>query len=302
MLTDTRAATKKKLRAAAGAQISLFSMPAKGNIFQDVEIKSSLTPSGVCLLSAVPTHQQQQQQQSNNNNALTTSPPGPSAPSVGAPVAIQQLQMQQQQQQQQLQTRRDVDILEQEIKENLKLGPMGFKAAAARRQKHHAHRSSPYAVPPSSRVGGVPGTMLTCDNNSSSSSNNSSRTSAERQSQLRKWNHQRRRYPSTCKSGADNSDSCTLDDPFQMLQELLTDGTLIKEAVRRLEYAAAAAAAAAAPRSAAAATSAIFGSSGGGGGGNNNKNRSFYDSDDECSSRTPPAYPDMLVEVGGGIM
>ena len=59
------------------------------------------------------------------------------------------------------------------------------------------------------------------------------------QSQLRKWNHQRRRYPSTCipgGGGAGGGDKTTdLDDPFAMLQELITDGSLIKEAVRRLQ-------------------------------------------------------------------
>ena len=59
------------------------------------------------------------------------------------------------------------------------------------------------------------------------------------QSQLRKWNHQRRRYPSTCIPGgvgAGAADKTTdLDDPFAMLQELITDGSLIKEAVRRLQ-------------------------------------------------------------------
>ena len=56
------------------------------------------------------------------------------------------------------------------------------------------------------------------------------------QSQLRKWNHQRRRYPSTCIPGGAGDKSVTdLDDPFAMLQELITDGSLIKEAVRRLQ-------------------------------------------------------------------
>ena len=232
-------------------------MPAKGNLFQDVDITTTFTPSGACLLSAVPIqqqHQAQQQQQQQQQQQLPQQLPQHLPQSGGAAAAAQ----------------KDVDHLVQEIKENLKLGPMGLKAAAAasaaRRQK--AYRASPYSVPPSSRVGGA---MLNhCD----------SRTAAERQSQLRKWNHQRRRYPSTCKSGASDD---TLDDPFEMLQELITDGSLIKEAVRRLQLGLT-------PKYAAPTSSA---------GGNNNKNRSFYDSDEEC--RTPPAYPDMLCEVGGGI-
>ena len=55
------------------------------------------------------------------------------------------------------------------------------------------------------------------------------------QSQLRKWNHQRRRYPSTCIPGGAADKTADLDDPFAMLQELITDGSLIKEAVRRLQ-------------------------------------------------------------------
>ena len=55
------------------------------------------------------------------------------------------------------------------------------------------------------------------------------------QIQLRKWNHQRRRYPSTCIPGGAADKTTDLDDPFAMLQELITDGSLIKEAVRRLQ-------------------------------------------------------------------
>ncbi|CAB4068299.1 FRAT2 [Lepeophtheirus salmonis] len=52
-------------------------------------------------------------------------------------------------------------------------------------------------------------------------------------SPLQKWRAanrpQRRRYPSTSAS------EFLVDDPFRMLQELISDGSLIKEAVRRLQ-------------------------------------------------------------------
>jgi len=61
------------------------------------------------------------------------------------------------------------------------------------------------------------------------------------------------------------------EDPFQMLQELITDGSLIKEAVRRLQkglYPAAAA---------------------------SNASKTFYDSEDDECGRTPP---NLCCEVG----
>ena len=84
-----------------------------------------------------------------------------------------------------------MDHLVQEIRENLQLGTSNnsenmknprtnssvFKMKTFRR--NHNKRSCPYGAPPSSRA---------CDTNCKSSPN----------SQLRKWNHQRRRYPSTC--------------------------------------------------------------------------------------------------------
>ncbi len=174
---------------------------------------------------------------------------------------------------------KEMDHLVQEIKENLKLGHHLYKPAAptssfsgplkaSRRSKAHA-RASPYAVPPSSRASG-------CDNNNGDRGGNAEGGPATGPSQLRRWNH-RRRYPSTCK--ADNEDVHP-SDPFAMLQELITDGSLIKEAVRRLQlgltpkYNAAAAAEDAAA---------------------SKQQRDFYDSDEDC--RTPPAYPDLVCGV-----
>ena len=130
----------------------------------------------------------------------------------------------------------NVDNLVIEIKENLKLGSPSSGSAGGGKVKTgkkkgsrgsfggSSVRSIPYQVPPSSRV--------PCDN-----------VDQKCQSQLRKWNHQRRRYPSTCMASTKGEDieaaaaaaSETADDPFKMLQELITDGSLIKEAVRRLQ-------------------------------------------------------------------
>lgn len=99
---------------------------------------------------------------------------------------------------------------------------------------------------------------------------------------LRKWTH-RRRYPSTCMNNAGSitgAGNATLksamakkaetDDPFEMLQELISDGSLIKEAVRRLQMGLA-------PKY-------------------SNK-RDYYDSDEDC--RTPTVYQDLCCEVAG---
>jgi len=166
----------------------------------------------------------------------------------------------------------NMDHLVQEIRENLKLG-VAISAASAdfssAREKssnpnfklkssfHHrrgVHRSSPYAVPPSSRA---------CDTTLSSSPKGAGAVS-----QLRKWNHQRRRYPSTCMNAEKVSSAAEQDpeDPFQMLQELITDGSLIKEAVKRLQK------------------GLIY---------QVEDNKTFYDSEDDLddASRTPPPLP-----------
>jgi len=158
-----------------------------------------------------------------------------------------------------------------------------FKLKSSFGRRGHHHRSSPYAVPPSSRA---------CDTTLGSS------PTSRGPSQLRKWNHQRRRYPSTCMSnnggtggpGSDrdngigknsNSDQDSENDPFQMLQELISDGSLIKEAVRRLQKG-------------------LYPTPPGGISPptptHNNANKTFYDSeDDEFVSRTPP---NLCCEVG----
>ena len=82
-----------------------------------------------------------------------------------------------------------IENLAQEVRESLQLGPPLLQAnAEANRnpifkmktiRKHK--RNCPYGAPPSSRAN--------CDSRNSP------------KSQLRKWNHQRRRYPSTCLPG-----------------------------------------------------------------------------------------------------
>lgn len=170
-----------------------------------------------------------------------------------------------------------MDHLVKEITENLKLGPAmheaihrgpsnSFKLKSSFRRGHGIHRSSPYAVPPSSRA---------CDTNLGSS------PTSRGASALRKWNHQRRRYPSTCMTnggGNKNEKSEEVEDPedpFQMLQELITDGSLIKEAVRRLQKGLYAAASQQPPPA--------------------TPNKTFYDSEDDECGRTPP---NLCCEVG----
>ena len=161
-----------------------------------------------------------------------------------------------------------MDHLVKEITENLKLGQdlAGHQRATALKVKNFRrgfHRSSPYAVPPSSRA---------CDTNLGSS------PTSRGPSQLRKWNHQRRRYPSTCMTNqgasggaSKDQDDQVVDDPFAMLQELITDGSLIKEAVRRLQKG-------------------LFVANA----------KTFYDSedDDECGRTPPNQYTDLCCEVG----
>jgi len=153
-------------------------------------------------------------------------------------------------------SRKDVDFLVQEIKENLKLGH-NLKSRSSALSHRASHRASPYPrVPNPSRQCDAGGPMAG----------------------LRKWTH-RRRYPSTCMNNAGGitaagksamAKKAETDDPFEMLQELISDGSLIKEAVRRLQMGLA-------PKY-------------------SNK-RDYYDSDEDC--RTPQVYQDLCCEVAG---
>jgi hypothetical protein len=154
-------------------------------------------------------------------------------------------------------TRKDVDFLVQEIKENLKLSH-GLKSRSTALSHRASHRASPYPR--------VPNPSRQCD----------SAAAVAAVSGLKRWNH-RRRYPSTCMNtgsasvpGKKSMAKADTDDPFEMLQELISDGSLIKEAVRRLQLG----------------LTPKF-----------STNREFYDSDEDC--RTPPAFPDICCEVAG---
>ena len=150
--------------------------------------------------------------------------------------------------------RKDVDCLVQEIKENLKLSH-GLKSRSTAVANRSSHRASPYPR--------VPNPTRQCDN----------ATAVAAVSGLKRWNH-RRRYPSTCMNTGSSSipgkklmSKTETDDPFEMLQELISDKSLIKEAVRRLQLG----------------LTPKF------------STREFYDSDEDC--RTPPAFSDLCCEV-----
>jgi len=80
----------------------------------------------------------------------------------------------------------------------------------------------------------------------------------------------RKRYPSMSANGKPKQ-QVELDDPLEMLHELISEGNLLKEAVRRLQL-----------------------------GLSPKIQRNFYDSDDDCRTPPPPLpnnYPD-LCEIG----
>jgi len=166
--------------------------------------------------------------------------------------------------------RKDVDHLVQNIKDNLKLnyeavsfekgGGGGGKSclpsldysnttvpalssSSSRKCKSflssaRSSRASPYSVP--IKVGGA--TKCDCEDG------------ARRAGAASSW-AARKRYPSM---SANNSQMHDLEDPLEMLHELISEGNLLKEAVRRLQL-----------------------------GLTPKIQRNFYDSDEDC--RTPPA-------------
>ena len=112
---------------------------------------------------------------------------------------------------------RDMEELVSEIKENLRLS--GFKSRSSF-AVHHKSRASPYRIP-SRSWGDSTCEACLCGKPSSMCNGNMLCVSGGH----------------TCltvqKSG--KSKSVSSDDPYEMLQELLRDGGLIKEAVRRLQ-------------------------------------------------------------------
>ena len=108
---------------------------------------------------------------------------------------------------------RDMEELVSEIKENLRLSA-GLKSRPSF-SVHHKSRASPYRVP--SRSWGD----SSCDGCLRSPSNSCGGHSC---------------ITVNKKLSSKSSDPTTAsDDPYEMLQELLRDGSLIKEAVRRLQ-------------------------------------------------------------------
>ncbi|KAK3914006.1 GSK-3-binding protein [Frankliniella fusca] len=102
---------------------------------------------------------------------------------------------------------RDMEELVSEIKENLRLSSGGLKSRPAFSVLHKSSRPSPYRIPSRSRSWGDPN----CDACSKASTLCCGHS---------------------CKKSA--KVTAESDDPYEMLQELLRDGGLIKEAVRRL--------------------------------------------------------------------
>lgn len=102
---------------------------------------------------------------------------------------------------------RDMEELVSEIKENLRLSSGGLKSRPSFSVMHKSSRPSPYRIPSRSRSWGDPN----CD--------------ACSKAGTLCCGH-------SCKKSAKVTTES--DDPYEMLQELLRDGGLIKEAVRRL--------------------------------------------------------------------
>lgn len=104
---------------------------------------------------------------------------------------------------------RDVDLLVSQIKENLRLS--GFKAKSS---VSHKNRPSPYRVP--SRSWAEPGNCDICGTRNNNAAH-------EHHHRLNHHHHHKR------------SSATRDDDPYELLQELLREGGLIKEAVKRLQ-------------------------------------------------------------------
>jgi hypothetical protein len=217
--------------------------------------------------------------------------------------------------------RKDMDHLVNEIKENLKLGGSGplspplplqedplpsfgggklqyGKARSSAHLSHRVSRASPYHVPPSSRQCDISSNQAASGNSGMADGSTLDATEQMRQQQIRRkqrWGHQRRRYPSTCmnNNGFGSSKVCHAattaledgpDDPFAMLQELISDGGLIKEAVRRLQLGRLT------PKCFNPTGTTTQQTTGGTGSGLASGGGRAYDSDDDESCRTPPEH------------
>lgn len=127
-----------------------------------------------------------------------------------------------------------------------------YPASSSRKARSYmsskgSSRASPYALPPKcdcDEVSGRPGSWAA-----------------------------RKRYPSMSAGGGGKPKISEMDDPLEMLQELISEGNLLKEAVRRLQL-----------------------------GLTPKIQRSFYDSDEDCRSPTTTTtnshFTDLREEVG----
>lgn len=224
--------------------------------------------------------------------------------------------------------RKDMDHLVYEIKENLKLGGSGplspplpiqddhlsscgggkqqyGKARSSAHLSHRVSRASPYHVPPSSRQCDISSIQAASANSGMADGSTLDAAEQMRQQQIRRkqrWGHQRRRYPSTCMNNNGFGSSKVVhaaaaledgpDDPFAMLQELISDGGLIKEAVRRLQLGRLT------PKCFNPTGTTTQQTTGGTGSGLASGGGRAYDSDDDESCRTPPEH-DVLLDAEG---
>ncbi|KAM0726455.1 GSK-3-binding protein [Formica fusca] len=115
---------------------------------------------------------------------------------------------------------RDVDLLVSQIKENLRLSSLKAKSSVS----HKNSRPSPYRIPARSWADPVAGCEV-CGLRSSSQSHHQ-----QQQNHVTGGHHHH--YHSHLKRTERNRVD---DDPYEVLQELLREGGLIKEAVKRLQ-------------------------------------------------------------------
>lgn len=113
---------------------------------------------------------------------------------------------------------RDVDLLVSQIKENLRLSSLKAKSSVS----HKNSRPSPYRIPARSWADPAAGCEV-CGLRSSSQSH-------QQQNHVTAGHHHH--YHSHLKRTERNRVD---DDPYEVLQELLREGGLIKEAVKRLQ-------------------------------------------------------------------
>lgn len=115
---------------------------------------------------------------------------------------------------------RDVDLLVSQIKENLRLSSLKAKSSVS----HKNSRPSPYRIPARSWADPAAGCEV-CGLRSSSQSHHQ-----QQQNHVTAGHHHH--YHSHLKRTERNRVD---DDPYEVLQELLREGGLIKEAVKRLQ-------------------------------------------------------------------